>query len=225
MLITIADVLTAEELAALSADLAGAAWQDGKATAGRQSAEVKANRQLARDDAVTQRWGQRIGDALGRNSRFMTSALPLRILPPLFSHYAGGEHYGIHVDTAIRAAGAVRVRTDLAATLFVADPASYDGGELSIETQFGTQQVKLPAGGLVLYPASSRHQVLPVTRGVRLAAVFWLQSLVREDAARETLFTLDEAIQSLGDTLGRNDARVVNLSAIYHNLLRRWAET
>lgn len=224
MLIIVPDVLQAKELADLNADLAAAKWQDGRATAGRQSAEVKVNTQLARDDAVVKKWAPRIGEALGRSPRFLKAALPLHTLPPLFSRYEGGDHYGAHVDNAVRSAGALQVRTDLAVTLFLADPASYDGGALMVETRFGRQSVKLPAGGLVLYPASSLHGVEPVTRGSRLAAVFWVQSLIRDNTAREMLFDLDSVMQSLGAEVGLNDPRTLKLSGIYQNLLRLWVE-
>lgn len=224
MLITVPDVLNAKELAAINTDLAAAKWLDGRSTAGRQSAEVKVNKQLARDDAVVRKWSPLIGAALGRSPRFLKAALPLHTLPPIFSRYDGGEHYGAHVDNAVRSAGGLQVRTDLAVTLFLADPDSYDGGALLVETRFGRQAVKLPAGGLVLYPASSLHQVEPVTRGSRLAAVFWVQSLIRDNASREMLFDLDDVMQSLGTEVGLNDPRILTLSATYQNLLRLWVE-
>lgn len=225
MLITLADVLDGAELADLRSDLEAATWVDGEHSTGRQGREVKRNSQIARGDPLNQRWAQPIGQALGRSKPFMRAARPLHTLPPLFSRYEGGDAYGIHVDNAMRTAGSVNVRADLAATLFLSDPQSYDGGELSIETRFGPQTVKLPAGHMVLYPASSRHQVTPVTRGCRLAAIFWIQSMVRDDAKRELLFDLDEATRSLGDELGLNDPRVLTLSNTYQNLLRRWVET
>jgi PKHD-type hydroxylase len=225
MLITLADVLEAGELAALRADLEAASWVDGEQSAGRQARAVKHNRQIARTDPLNTRWAQPLGQALGRCKPFMRAARPLHTLPPLFSRYGAGESYGLHVDNALRTAGGLNLRADLAATLFLSDPDSYDGGELSVETRFGAQRVKLPAGHMVLYPASSRHQVMPVTRGCRLAAIFWIQSLIRNDANRELLFDLDEATRSLGDEIGRNDPRVLVLSATVQNLLRRWAET
>lgn len=225
MLITIADVLTGAELTALRADLEAGNWVDGERSAGRQAREVKRNRQIAPDDPLHKRWALPIGQALGRSLVFMRAARPRHTLPPLFSRYEGGETYGLHVDNALRSAGTMQLRADLAATLFLSDPDSYDGGELSIETRFGPQTVKLPAGHMVLYPASSRHQVTPVTRGCRLAAIFWIQSMIRDDAARELLFELDEATRSLGDEIGVNDPRVLTLSATLQNLLRRWAES
>ena len=224
MLITIADVLEPDELAGLRTDLASASWVDGQRSAGRQAREVKNNRQIARTDPLNARWAQPIGQALGRSKLFMRAARPLHTLPPLFSRYDPGESYGPHVDNAVQAAGGMNVRADLAATLFLSDPGSYDGGELSIATRFGPQQVKLPAGHMVLYPASSRHEVLAVTRGCRLAAVLWIQSMIRDDQERQLLFELDEAVSSLGDELGPNDPRVLTLSSACQNLLRRWAE-
>ncbi len=225
MLIHIPAVLSPAEVLAARTALDGAAWGDGRVTAGSQSALVKHNEQLPRDSAVGIEWGNRILDALGAAPLFVSAALPHRTVPPLFNRYAGGQHFGTHIDNAIRPVGGVKIRTDLAATLFLADPASYDGGELAIETPFGAQRVKLPAGDMVLYPASSLHRVEPVTRGVRLASFFWVQSMVRDDAARALLFDLDQSIQALTASLGAGHAEVVTLSGIYHNLIRRWAET
>lgn len=225
MLTIIPALLSAAELAAIRAELDSARWSDGRATAGARAAAVKANEQLPADDPAAQKWAAHIAQALSRQVRFIAAALPLRTLPALFSRYADGGHYGTHIDNAIRPAGAVTVRTDLAATLFLADPGSYDGGELTIETGLGVQRFKLDAGDVLLYPATTRHQVEPVTRGTRLAAIFWVQSMVRDHAARALLFDLDQSIQSLAAQLGSNDARVVALTGTYHNLLRQWAET
>jgi PKHD-type hydroxylase len=225
MLIIIPAVLPPAELDALRADFETAPWADGRQTAGPRSAAVKANEQVPMEAAAAQKWSARILDALGRSPRFVSAALPLRTLPPLFSRYRDGGHYGTHIDNAIRPFGGGAVRTDLAATLFLGDPGSYDGGELTIETSFGVQRCKLPAGDMVLYPATSRHQVEPVTRGHRLAGIIWVQSMVRDDAARALLFDLDQTILSLGATLGGNDRHVVALTGTYHNLVRRWAET
>lgn len=225
MLTIVPAVLAAADLAAVRRDLAAATWTDGRATAGARAAAVKHNRQLPVDSPVAQALGARILDALGRSPRFVSAALPHRIIPPLFSSYADGAHFGTHVDNAIRPIAGVKIRTDLAATLFLADPDSYDGGELGIETAFGMQRVKLAAGDLVLYPASSLHRVEPVSRGTRLAAIFWVQSLVRDDGARALLFDLDASIQALGLELGTGHAQVVALTGVYHNLVRRWAET
>ncbi len=165
-------------------------------------------------------------EALGRSPLFFAAALPLKVFPPLFNRYEGGEDFGLHVDNAIRLqrGSDFRIRSDLSATLFLDDPDSYDGGELVIEDRFGPQVVKLPAGHLVLYPASSLHRVTPVTRGVRTASFLWLQSMVRDDGERRTLFELDEAIQSVAASNGQGDPAVVKLTGIYHNLLRRWAD-
>lgn len=225
MLTIIPAVLSSSDLDAIRADLAGAVWADGRATAGARAAAVKANEQLPPDCAIGQKWAAHIQQALAHQIRYIAAALPLRTLPPLFSRYADGAHYGTHVDNAIRPAGGVTVRTDLAATLFLADPGSYDGGELTIETSLGVQRFKLNAGDMLLYPATTRHQVEPVTRGSRLAAIFWVQSMVRDHAARALLFDLDQTIQSLAPRLGGNDAHVVALTGTYHNLLRLWAET
>ncbi len=225
MLTIIPALLTPAEIAGMQRDLANAPWADGRATAGFQGAAVKRNRQLTDEVPVARNWGNRILDALGRSPRFVSAALPHRIIPPLFSRYEVGDAFGTHVDNAIRVIGSAKVRTDLAATLFLSDPASYSGGELVIETRFGPQQVKLAAGDLVLYPAASLHQVAPVTRGERLAAIIWLQSMIRDDAARALLLELDETVQALGGELGAGHARVVALTGIYHNLVRTWAET
>ena len=225
MLVHIPAVLSAAQVAAARADLLAADWSDGRVTAGAQSGLVKHNRQLPKDSPQARAWGDRILDALGAAPLFVSSALPHRTVPPLFNLYEGGEHFGTHIDNAIRPVAGVKIRTDLAATLFLADPDSYDGGELTIETAFGAQAVKLPAGDLVLYPASSLHRVEPVTRGVRLASFFWVQSMVRDDGARSLLFDLDQSIQTLAATLGTGHAEVVRLSGLYHNLVRRWAET
>lgn len=225
MLIHIPAVLSSAQVAAARADLLAAEWGDGRVTAGAQSGLVKHNRQLSNANPVARQWGDHILDALGAAPLFVSAALPQRTVPPLFNLYAGGEHFGTHIDNAIRPVAGVKIRTDLAATLFLADPDSYDGGELTIETAFGAQQVKLPAGDLVLYPASSLHRVEPVTRGARLASFFWVQSMIRDDGARTLLFDLDQSIQALAATLGTGHADVVRLSGIYHNLVRRWAET
>jgi PKHD-type hydroxylase len=225
MLSIIPAILSASDVAAIRADLAGAGWADGRATAGSRAAAVKTNEQLPPDSAIGQKWAAHIQQALGRHAQFVAAALPLRTLPALFSRYEDGGHYGTHIDNAIRPAGAITVRTDLAATLFLADPESYDGGELTIETSLGVQRFKLAAGDLLLYPATTRHQVEPVTRGARLAAVFWVQTMVRDHGARALLFDLDQTVQSLSARLGSNDAHVVALTGTYHNLLRQWAET
>ncbi len=226
MLITIPDVLDAEGVTRLRALIDAADWVDGNVTSGPQAALAKRNQQLPEDAPSTREAGAMVLDALGRSPLFFAAALPLKVFPPLFNRYAGGQDFGLHVDNAIRIQRGTdfRIRSDLSATLFLEDPAAYDGGELVIEDRFGPQTVKLPAGHLVLYPASSLHRVTPVTRGVRTASFFWLQSMVRDDGERRTLFELDEAIQSVAAAQGQGDPAVVRLTGIYHNLLRRWAD-
>jgi len=225
MLTQVPDVLTAEQVELLRARLDEADWQDGRATAGYQSAKVKRNDQLAEDHPVAREGGDLILGALQRNPLFMSAALPLRVFPPLFNRYRGGQHFGSHVDNAIRQVpgAAIRIRTDLSATLFLAEPEDYDGGELVVEDSYGLHSVKLPAGQMVLYPSTSLHYVEPVTRGARVASFFWIQSMVRADADRTLLFDLDTAIQRLALEVPDNPAGV-QLAGVYHNLLRRWAE-
>ncbi|MBL0164750.1 MAG: Fe2+-dependent dioxygenase [Xanthomonadales bacterium] len=226
MLVHVPDVLDASELALCREQLANAEWKDGKKTAGYQSAQVKHNGQLAEDDPLAHELGKLILDALARNPTFFAAALPRTIFPPLFNRYTGGEHFGMHVDNAIRydrsRQPALPMRTDLSVTLFFADPDEYDGGELVIEDSYGAHRVKLPAGDLILYPGSSLHKVTPVTRGARTASFFWLQSLVRSDAQRRQLFELDVAIQSLTARVA-GAPELVSLTGVYHNLLRAWS--
>ncbi|MBH3338897.1 Fe2+-dependent dioxygenase [Pseudomonas mendocina] len=226
MLIEIEALLSAAELDEVRRQLLAQPWVDGKATAGVQSAQVKANRQLDEDNPLARQLGELILRRLSDNALFMSAALPKRIYPPLFNRYGAGEAFGFHVDNAIRGIKSVRerVRTDLSATLFLADPASYDGGELVIRDTFGEQRVKLPAGHLVLYPGSSLHRVEAVTRGERLASFFWIESLVREDSQRQMLLDMDVAIQRL-TAQGADDQSLLELTGVYHNLLRRWSDT
>ena len=205
--------------------LAAAEWVDGRVTAGPQSARAKDNGQLPEDHPVARQLGDTIVGALQRNPLFISAALPLRVFPPLFNRYEGGQSFGNHVDNAIRAlpGSGMRIRTDLSATLFLADPRDYDGGELVVEDTYGVHTVKLPAGHMVLYPSTSLHHVRPVTRGARVASFFWIQSLVRDDGARTLLFDLDAAIQRVSVEAPESMAPV-QLTAVYHNLLRRWAE-
>lgn len=226
MLIEIEALLSAAELDEVRRQLLAQPWVDGKVTAGVQSAQVKANRQLDEDNPLARQLGELILRRLSDNALFMSAALPKRIYPPLFNRYGGGEAFGFHVDNAIRGIKGVRerVRTDLSATLFLADPASYDGGELVIRDTFGEQRVKLPAGHLVLYPGSSLHRVEPVTRGERLASFFWIESLVREDGQRQMLLDMDVAIQRL-TVQGVDDQSLLELTGVYQNLLRRWGDT
>lgn len=225
MLLAIPDVLNAEQVAGFRAQLDAAEWTDGRATAGTQSAQVKRNRQLAQDHPLARQLGDLVLRALPRNPLFMSAAIARKVFPPLFNRYEGGDHFGFHVDNALRevhGAGQV-VRTDLSATLFLSAPDEYDGGELVIEDLFGTHAVRLPAGHMVLYPSSSLHQVTPVTRGARVASFFWIQSMVRDDAERRLLFDLDRSIQALAAESPASK-RVVELTNVYHNLLRRWAD-
>jgi PKHD-type hydroxylase len=225
MLLPIPDVLSAEQVRRARTLLDAADWIDGRATAGPQSARVKNNLQLPEDHPAARELGDTILAALQRNPLFMSAALPLRVFPPLFNRYEGGHAFGNHVDNAVRQVTGMnlRIRTDLSATLFLADPAEYDGGELLVEDTYGVHQVKLPAGHMILYPASSLHHVSPVTRGARLASFFWIQSMVRDDGERTLLFDLDAAIQRVGAELPAHQA-AVELTSVYHNLLRRWAD-
>ncbi len=227
MLITVPDVLTKADVADFRKTLDAAEWESGQATAGAQASLVKKNQQLPIASQLSEALGARILAALSKNAVFLSAALPLRILPPMFNRYSGGEHFGIHVDNAIRAipGTSIRVRTDLSCTLFLSEPHEYDGGELIVEDHYGAQAVKLGAGDLVLYPSTSLHKVEPVTRGMRVASFFWLQSMVREDQKRTLLFDLDQSVQELTTAHGAGDPIVVRLSGIYHNLIRTWAET
>jgi len=224
MLLQIPEVFSKAEVAALRATLDKGPWADGNVTSGHQSATAKVNQQLPEDSAEAREIGAIIHQALNANPMFVSAALPHTIFPPLFNRYQGGEHFGVHVDNAIRQRGDVRIRSDLSCTLFLSEPDEYDGGELIIEEMYGPQSVKLSAGDLVLYPSKSLHRVTPVTRGARVASFFWLQSLIRDDADRETLFRLDVAIQRVNAEKGPKDAAVLELTAVYHNLLRRWSE-
>jgi PKHD-type hydroxylase len=226
MLIAIPDLLDAATLADLRATIDAAEWIDGNATSGHQSALAKQNEQLPEDSAAAKAGGKVILDALGRSPLFFAAALPLKVFPPLFNRYGVGQTFGVHVDSAIRIQRGTdfRIRSDLSMTVFLEDPADYDGGELVIEDQFGVQRVKLPAGHAILYPSSSLHKVEPVTRGRRVASFFWLQSMVRDDGARRILFDLDQSVQRLTGQLGGADRSVIELTGVYHNLLRRWAD-
>lgn len=225
MLQQIPGLLDAELVTRFRAQLDAADWEDGRVTAGHQARNVKHNRQLTEEHPLARELGAVILQRLAASSMFTAAALPLKVFPPLFNRYEGGGHFGAHVDTAVRYVNQApyRVRTDLSATLFLSDPASYDGGELSIEDTYGTHRVKLPAGDLLLYPASSVHEVRPVTRGARVAAFFWIQSMIRDDGQRTLLFQLDRAIQDLNRDVPGHTSTVA-LTGTYHNLLRRWAE-
>ena len=227
MLLTIANVLSAQALGEARQLLAAASWQDGRATAGTQAALVKRNEQLAAGSDQARALQALVLQALERHPMFFSAALPKRVLPPLFNRYAGAHnHYGGHVDQAVRylPGSAQRVRTDISCTLFLSDPQDYDGGELVIADTYGEQRVKLAAGDLVLYPGTSVHRVEPVTRGARLASFFWIESMVRSDEQRRLLYDMDLSLMRLRTDHGEDDA-VVQLTGTYHNLLRMWADT
>ena len=227
MLLRVPQVLSADVVAKLRAIVEKGEWADGKITAGTQSEQVKKNRQLHENSEAAQTGRTIVLEALTKSALFFTAALPKKIFPPLFNRYDGvTNEFGNHIDNAVRTvAGAnLHVRTDLSATLFLSDPDGYDGGELVIEDNFGTHSVKLPAGDLILYPASSLHRVEPVTRGARVASFFWIESMVRDDAQRRLLFDLDLSILSLRQAQGDSDP-VVRLTGCYHNLIRMWSET
>jgi PKHD-type hydroxylase len=225
MVIQIPDVLSSAQVTHARRLLDSADWVDGRVTAGHQSARVKDNVQLPEDHPVARELGDSILTALQGNPLFVSAALPLRVFPPLFNRYSGGQAFGNHVDNSVRQIPGtpLRIRTDLSATLFLAEPEEYDGGELVVEDTYGVHAVKLPAGHMVLYPASSLHRVASVTRGVRVASFFWIQSMLRDDSDRTLMFDLDTAIQRLAVDMPSH-AAVVQLTAVYHNLLRRWAD-
>ncbi|WP_426434365.1 Fe2+-dependent dioxygenase [Bradyrhizobium genosp. P] len=228
MLICVPNVLTKADVADLRRIMDASDWEDGRSTAGAASALVKRNEQLPPDSEAARQLGNRVLSALTACPLFISAAIPLRIFPPLFNRYAAsdGHHFGLHVDNAVRGdqLTGLRIRTDLSVTLFLSEPEEYDGGELVIEDLYGSHEIKLPAGDLVLYPASSLHLVTPVTRGTRVASFFWLQSMIRDAHARSLIFDLDTAIQALVERLGRDDPETVKLTGIYHNLIRHWAE-
>src|SRR3954453_2385971 len=228
MLICVPGVLSKDEVAEFRAIMDQSDWEDGRSTAGAQSALVKRNEQLPPDSEIARKLGSRVVSALTANPRFISAAIPLQIFPPLFNRYVAADehHFGIHVDNAVRGdhLTGLRIRTDLSVTLFLSEPDEYDGGELVVEDRYGSHEIKLSAGDLVLYPASSLHLVAPVTRGTRVAPFFWLQSMVRDAHARSLIFDLDTAIQALVERLGRDDPETVKLTGIYHNLIRYWAE-
>jgi PKHD-type hydroxylase len=225
MLVQIPELLSAEQVSRFRQVLSNSEWIDGQATAGHQSAAAKSNMQLREDDQSAKELGDLILATLERNPLFMAAALPLKVFPPLFNRYRVGNSFGNHVDNAIRQVTGTphRVRTDLSATLFFSSPHEYDGGELVIEDTYGLHSIKLPAGSMILYPSSSLHNVRPVTRGSRLASFFWIQSMVRDDGERALLFDLDLAIQRLSTDVPEHTS-IVELTSLYHNLLRRWAD-
>ncbi|GAB2729894.1 Fe2+-dependent dioxygenase [Melaminivora jejuensis] len=226
MLISIDQVLSQDEVRAFRAELDAADWQDGTATAGTLAISVKRNQQLQDGSELATRLGQHILRRLAATPLFISAALPRTIYPPKFNRYAGGGQYGAHVDSALMflpGSGGQQMRTDLSATLFLAEPEEYDGGELEVEGPFGVQTVKLAAGDMVLYPSTSLHRVTPVTRGARVASFFWIESLVADEGERTLLFDLDQSVQELTPLLASDDMRLVQLTGVYHNLLRRWA--
>jgi PKHD-type hydroxylase len=225
LILDVPGVLTPAQIQEARGLLEKAEWVDGKVTAGHQSALAKNNSQIPEEHPVAKKLGQTIVESLGRHPLFLSAALPLRVFPPLFNRYRGGQSFGTHVDNAIRQIPGtpLKVRTDLSATLFFSDPGDYEGGELVVEDTYGVRQVKLEAGHLVLYPASSLHHVRPVTKGARVSSFFWIQSMVRSDAHRSLLFDLDLAIQQLNSERAGHSTAVA-LTGVYHNLLREWSE-
>ena len=225
MILHIPAVLTKEQVAAMRAQLEAADWIDGRASVGAQGAKVKQNRQLAEQSPLGRELGDIIQAALLRNPLYFAAALPLRSVPPLFNRYAGGEHYGAHIDGSVRlvAGSPLPVRTDISSTLFLNEPESYDGGELIVFDTYGSHEIKLPAGDLILYPSTSLHRIEPVTRGERLCSFFWTQSMIQDDGKRGMLFELDQNIQKLRTRLGDTE-EVIGLTGHYHNLIRIWAQ-
>lgn len=226
MLVKVEGVLSKEEVAHCRSVLEGTPWVDGKITAGAQSALAKKNLQIPEDAPQARALGEIILRALARSPGFNSAAVPFRVFPPLFNRYDVGMKFGAHVDNAIRfiAGPNFRVRTDLSATLFLSEPDDYDGGDLVIEDTFGTQSVKFAAGDMVLYPASSLHRVEEITRGSRWASFFWIQSMIKDDGARTLLHQLDQSIIKTRAELGDTHEAVLGLTAVYHNLMRKWAE-
>jgi PKHD-type hydroxylase len=225
MMLHVPGVLTPEQVREMRATLDTADWVDGRETVGEQGAKVKQNRQLPEHSPVGRELGQVILASLARNLVFFSAALPLRFVPPLFNRYEGGENYGLHIDGSVRSVPGTegQMRTDLSCTLFLCDPDDYDGGDLEVVDTYGTHEVKLPAGDLILYPSSSLHRVHPVTRGARICSFFWLQSMIRDDQRRGMLFELDRSIQALRARIGDTEETVA-LTGHYHNLLRMWSE-
>jgi len=225
MMLHVPDVLTQDQVRGLRAALQATDWVDGRQTVGEQGARVKRNRQLPEHAPVSRELGKSVLAALARSHLFFSAALPLRFVPPLFNRYEGGEHYGLHVDGAVRSVPGTgeQLRTDLSCTLFLSEPEEYDGGELEVVDTYGTHEVKLPAGDLILYPSTSLHRVHPVTEGARICSFFWVQSMVRDNHQRAMLFELDQQIQKLRARVGECEETVA-LTGHYHNLLRLWSE-
>ncbi|MDI1344690.1 MAG: Fe2+-dependent dioxygenase [Pseudolabrys sp.] len=223
MMIHIPNVLTAEQVARCREVMEKAAWVDGRVTAGHQSAKVKFNLQLPESAPEARELSDMVHDALGRSSLFMSAVLPKQVFPPLFNRYDAGMTFGAHVDNAIRAGNGARIRTDVSSTLFISGPEDYDGGELVVQDTYGEHTVKLPAGDMIVYPATSLHNVTPITRGSRIASFFWIQSMIRDESKRSLLFDMDMAIIKLARDHPEHTSNV-ELTAVYHNLLRQWAE-
>ncbi len=225
MLVRIPGILSKDQVRDFRKMLDSAPWVDGRATAGVQSAKAKHNLQVPEDCEAARELGQTILTALGQSEAFVSAVLPMRVFPPLFNRYEAGMDFKAHVDNAVRfAPGLVRMRTDVASTLFLSEPDAYDGGELVIEDTFGEHRIKLEAGDMVAYPATSLHRVEPITRGARWASFFWTQSMVRDDGQRRELYDLDRAIQDIRAEMPDDHHAVVALTGVYHNLLRRWGE-
>ena len=227
MLVAIPSLLDAAQLSQVRERIEAGEWRDGRVTAGVQSALAKHNLQLDNDGAAAREAGDIVLRALAGNALFQSAALPRRIVPPLFNRYeaSDGHRFGEHVDNALRPIpGGGRIRTDVSATLFLSEPADYDGGELVIEDSYGAHSVKLAAGDMILYPSTSLHRVEPVSRGTRLASFFWIESMVREDAQRSLLLDMDASVRTLAGEVGDAHPAVVSLTGTYHNLLRRWAD-
>ena len=225
MLLHIPAVLDHEQIIQVRTALDGADWTDGRETVGTQGAQVKRNQQLPDASPLRRQLGEAVLAALAKNPVYHAATLPMRTLPPRFNRYEGGGHYGFHVDGAVMALDPIsQLRSDISCTLFLSEPDDYDGGELIVSDTYGEHEVKLPAGDLIVYPSSSLHRVQPVTRGTRLAAFFWVQSLIRDDSRRRLLFELDTSIQTLTQS-GADAAALLQLTGVYHNLLRQWAET
>lgn len=226
MLIQVPKVLTKAQVAECRTVTDDAKWIDGRGTAGPLAAAVKMNMQLPEGSPESRRLGEMVLEGLFKQPLFVSFALPQQILPPMFNRYGAGQFFGSHVDSSIRGLpNGARMRTDLSITVFLAEPGEYDGGELCVEDSYGTHELKLAAGDAVVYPATSLHHVKPVTRGFRVASFFWIQSMIRDERARIMLFDLDQVIQKLTSELGIENAEVVRLTGIYHNLVRYWAET
>jgi PKHD-type hydroxylase len=226
MLVCVPDVLSKHDVADFRRIMDAEQWEDGRSTAGAQSAEVKKNEQLPPDGKTARKLGERVIVALTSNPLFISAAVPLHIFPPLFNRYTPGQFFGEHVDNCVRGdhLTGLRIRTDLSVTLFLSEPDEYEGGELVVDDYYGSHRVKLPAGHVVLYPSTSLHMVTPVTKGARICSFFWIQSMIKDSLARRLTFDMDNALQNLVTRLGRNDPEVRKLTNIYHNLIRYWAD-